>query len=486
MVKNVKIIENVSASKRKRYNKNKKKAWRKKVQIQDVEELLEEKRREERYGGPLEERKDEEMLFLDVGEDSKGKDAVTQPVTYTIDTRRGHKEGYKTSRRRHPVKTLYSHRLLNGLQGAKTTHKEKTKKDKVNAVLNTKENQKEVLLKKPHLVKRSRKQVKQIIAARKPIVAKVSNKMEVNWTQDAWDDNCNEFVKDCQENGVDESFADGIVKYYSISTKKRPINVPTWRYKQTSALPAVAAPDPGQSYNPAFEDHQNLLQRAVQQQIKLRKEAGKYIGLTTKMYPTIDDAPTEETWMKEMSEGLPTTEAVEESESDEDDTGKEKEPTVTGKKTTERKTKKQRKKEKKQKWQKRRSEQMKEKRVRESNIFRIKTYKKEIKERNSLLKSRHLTRKANLELKMSRPRRLGKLKYQPEDIAVNLGSEVTGSLRTAKPAVSLLDERFKNYQRRNILEPRLKFKPKKTKPKVVMKRDHKEVLEEIEKTALKD
>ena len=46
----MKVIESLERPKRKRYNKNKKKAWRKKIDITDVEEKLEDANREERFG----------------------------------------------------------------------------------------------------------------------------------------------------------------------------------------------------------------------------------------------------------------------------------------------------------------------------------------------------------------------------------------------------------------------------------------------------
>lgn len=49
-------------------------------------------------------------------------------------------------------------------------------------------------------------------------------------------------------------------------------------------------------------------------------------------------------------------------------------------------------------------------------------------------------------------------RFEEEDIAVSLGDELPDSLRNVTPAVELLEERFKNMQRRNILEPRLKHK----------------------------
>ena len=49
-------------------------------------------------------------------------------------------------------------------------------------------------------------------------------------------------------------------------------------------------------------------------------------------------------------------------------------------------------------------------------------------------------------------------RFEEEEIAVNLGDEMAGSLRRVRPAVELLEERFKNMQRRNVLEPRLRHK----------------------------
>lgn len=52
-------------TKRKRSNKNKKKNWRKKIDISAVEEALETQNLEIRTGGIISEKKDEEIFFLD-------------------------------------------------------------------------------------------------------------------------------------------------------------------------------------------------------------------------------------------------------------------------------------------------------------------------------------------------------------------------------------------------------------------------------------
>nr|KAF6272692.1 NOP53 ribosome biogenesis factor [Myotis myotis] len=75
-----------------------------------------------------------------------------------------------------------------------------------------------------------------------------------------------------------------------------------------------------------------------------------------------------------------------------------------------------------------------------------------------------------------KPRRLGRLKYQDPDIDVQLSSELADSLRTLKPEGNILRDRFKSFQKRNMIEPRerAKFK-RKYKVKLVEKRAFREI-----------
>lgn len=73
------------------------------------------------------------------------------------------------------------------------------------------------------------------------------------------------------------------------------------------------------SYNPSYESHQKLLLRAVKQEEKRLKKDQKVERATTKMFPTIDKAPTQASWLTEMSEGLPNVDEDEENEDEEDE-----------------------------------------------------------------------------------------------------------------------------------------------------------------------
>merc|ERR1711972_488908 len=65
-------------------------------------------------------------------------------------------------------------------------------------------------------------------------------------------------------------------------------------------------------------------------------------------------------------------------------------------------------------------------------------------------------------------------KYEPQEIEIKLSEELTGNLRNLKPEGSLLEDRFKSMQRRNMIEVRVKQKTvKRLKRKTFEKKSHK-------------
>jgi len=65
------------------------------------------------------------------------------------------------------------------------------------------------------------------------------------------------------------------VKLYTMEkTGKRVYHRPKSMFDKTTALPAIEYPHPGTSYNPTFEDHQALVNKACEVEVKeLSKEA---------------------------------------------------------------------------------------------------------------------------------------------------------------------------------------------------------------------
>merc|ERR1711936_1096741 len=82
--------------------------------------------------------------------------------------------------------------------------------------------------------------------------------------------------------------------------------------------------------------------------------------------------------------------------------------------------------------------------------------------------------KAAAEEKLHGPIRLSNYKYEPQEIEIKLSDELTGNLRNLKQEGSLLEDRFKSMQRRNMIEVRVKQKTvKRLKRKTFEKKGHK-------------
>lgn len=56
-------------------------------------------------------------------------------------------------------------------------------------------------------------------------------------------------------------------------------------------------------------------------------------------------------------------------------------------------------------------------------------------------------------IKEKEPKQLSKRKFEPQDLEFNLGEELNGNLRGIKPEGNILEDRYKSFQRRNIIEP---------------------------------
>ena len=86
-------------------------------------------------------------------------------------------------------------------------------------------------------------------------------------------------------------------------------------------------------------------------------------------------------------------------------------------------------------------------------------------------------RKALESMQEGKPKRLGKHKFIEPDTAVAVSDELVATLRELKPDGNLLKDRFKSFQRRNIIEPRNRVLPHtKYKRKVVVKRSYKNAI----------
>merc|ERR1712172_67098 len=99
---------------------------------------------------------------------------------------------------------------------------------------------------------------------------------------------------------------------------------------------------------------------------------------------------------------------------------------------------------------------------------------KELNKDEVKTQERQEKKKAAAEEKLHGPVRLSNYKYEPQEIEIKLSDELTGNLRNLKREGSLLEDRFKSLQRRNMIEVRVKQKTvRKLKRKTFEKRSHK-------------
>ncbi|XP_028417836.1 ribosome biogenesis protein NOP53-like [Dendronephthya gigantea] len=387
--------------KRKRVSKKSKRSWRKNVDITDVEEYLDEVRRQERTGGIISHKKNEELFYVAKNTDEKEE--------------------------RENVKS------------AKAKKRKLVKNDESSDESDDERRQKNLLLRNHQ------------------------NKLQKTELYDLWSPNDDKTSKSKTETYENE--------HYLKTTKKMTVKQPKTAYKIRSTAPALAVCHPGASYNPAFEDHQELLMTACEVEIMKQKDIDKIKRQL--QLPSEEELAKLPSWEEEMSQGLfdKHEDKNNESENDDDNDDVLMLPS-NGKK--DRKTKKDKKRANERKKEEESSKEMHRRKVKENEIFRMKSIKRTIKKGEEKTQKRQEEKQKKMIEASSKPQRLGRQKFEEMNIEVQLTNELRGSLRNLKPEGNLFEDRFKNLQRRNIIEPRRPVMPhRKYKLKEYEKRSYK-------------
>ncbi|XP_066511958.1 ribosome biogenesis protein NOP53-like [Hoplias malabaricus] len=421
---------------RKRVSKNKKKNWNKYSDIQDVEEFLDDVRLQEKAaGGVIADKPDSSLFFVD----TRNEEVVSEP-----------EPSGKRSKKSKPLRID----LILQPDSHVPPPKDILAHQRPNAKKERRIAQRAEKLAAMGILPRRKKLL------HKPATASVQEKPVTS--------------KDPERPFYDLWSAGGPETadlYFLEQTKKKLIKRPEKLNKKPSVLPAVEVIAPGASYNPDFFSHQALLLEAHEVEVKRLKAEER---LQRQIAINKSDIATVETTFKEQIEGL--VEEEEETKEEEPQGETAEDGAVGPVAQQEKKTEKQRKKEKAER---RKDLQRKAERkmiASRQQLFKLRSIGAEVKMREQMTKIRRMKRAAQLEAQKSLPHRLGKLKFQAPDLDVQLSDEIAGSLRTLKPEGSVLKDRFKSLQKRNLIEPRerAKFK-RKHKVKYVEKRAFKEI-----------
>ena len=84
---------------------------------------------------------------------------------------------------------------------------------------------------------------------------------------------------------------------------------------------------------------------------------------------------------------------------------------------------------------------------------RLKFLNQEIEARGKKLAKLQEKRDKIRAIKEKEPKQLSKRKFEPLDLEFNLVEELNGNLRCIKPEGNILEDRYKSFQRRNVIEP---------------------------------
>jgi len=245
--------------------------------------------------------------------------------------------------------------------------------------------------------------------------------------------------------------------------------------KTGTLLPAVEVPDAGASYNPNLKDHQELLWKATVVEIEKEKELQKIERATTEMFPNRKGAPNEQTYMQEMSEGIKELAGEkDDSESEDEETSEDDEEEESLEGQFKPKTRRQKRDKRKKMFEDQRVLREKNLKMVETEVFRSKSLVKELVSVEKKVEENQEKKEEKLKEKMSGPLKLSNYKFEPQEIELKLTDELTGNLRNLKQEGSLLEDRFKSLQKRNMIEVRVKQKTVKLlKRKKYEKRSHK-------------
>jgi len=263
---------------------------------------------------------------------------------------------------------------------------------------------------------------------------------------------------------------------YEFLEKKHPIRAPsTLKHKPVALtaigfVPAVRLPEAGISYNPGFEEWDELLKREGGKEVELEKKR-----LTeeaeAKRIQALVDMPNKE----EESDG--DWEDEEESEAEED------KPANTAEEKTlrdaKRKTRAQRNKEKRQKELEREREQGKKLKQQKRELMLVKKYEKEIKLQERMRMAKAIAKMSveddEKNPKIMRKKRFGKVGLGRAPLELQLPDELADSLRMLKPEGNLLTDRFRSLKERGLVEGRAPITQyKKTKKAVSEKWSYKD------------
>ncbi|GAB0099357.1 hypothetical protein DMENIID0001_152130 [Sergentomyia squamirostris] len=401
--------------KKKKISKKNKSAWRKHVDITDVDNFLETSRLEERIG-TIDDAPDSSLFQVDKTPSKKSQKTSVKSKRKVILSR--------------PLKCLSS------LENNSKVTDPLTKRDKV-------KNRKNIVTMK-HSAKSNSK------------LGKADEKQpQIAFDHDLWnDDKPTVEVEKKKSELEDKWFTKKIIDHNLRNTGVAAFKVPKTAVKKTSKLTAFEPPHPGMSYNPKKEDYVSLMDGVVSDETNIIKKNNHLDRVTTQMFKKISAEERDKQILQEMSAGLGfDVEIKQEDEIKQEFPDEETYSTINP--PVESKPKSKQALRKKAEERKRRNLLQKSKieKKKISDIIQIGRVKQAIVKREMKVANRRNKEEKEEEQKNFQPRRLGPMAFKEVDIDVAYPEEITGNLRTTKVTGNILKDRYVSLQKRNMVAP---------------------------------
>ncbi|KAF9149604.1 hypothetical protein BG015_008595 [Linnemannia schmuckeri] len=413
-----------------------KKAWRKNVDITDVEQNLDELRAEERTtGGKVHQKANDALFMMDTAGDGKVQKELRKNRPLKMDEILAERSKIPAVSGRHKAVTTSA-----PINAATATHKPNAKISKA---------EKARLL---DMIKR-RTSTSLFAPVNKPLgrsgttdATKAAGRFDV-WGSDG------EQKQEQEKEQDSDSDEDMIGDFVGEIVTKVAVKAPrSFKQKQKVSLPAVKEAHPGASYNPTMQDHQGLLRLAHNEELRILHQKEK---IDSKLaYPKELDAMVA---FDDQTGGLLEDSNDEESEESEEEAEEGKDgadapkPKKKGKKSIAERNRLARAAEtaKKEAEIKRHKELIKQ-------TNRVKEIIKTVEEEEAEMEAKRLENEQKREEKeKAGMKRVGRFNIPKERIHVQLQDELADSLRQLKPEGSLVKDRFQSFVERNLIEPRV-------------------------------
>ncbi|KAK3811425.1 MAG: ribosome biogenesis protein Nop53/GLTSCR2 [Linnemannia gamsii] len=398
------------------------KAWRKNVDITDVEQNLDELRAEERTtGGKVHQKTDDALFMMDTQGDGKTQKELRKNRPLKMDEILSERSKIPAVSGRYKVVTTSTPLNLNSKANAKISKTEKAK-----------------LL---DMIKR-RTSTSLFAPVNKPLGRSgMTDAVKAAGRFDVW--GSEEQEQEQEKDDSDDDFVGEIVTKVAVKAPR------SFKQKQKVSLPAVKEAHPGASYNPTMQDHQGLLRLAHNEELRILHQRETIDNRLA--YPKELDAML--AYDDQTGGLLEDSEDEDEEEEEEEEEGKEDAPKTKkkGKKSIAERNRLARAAEtaKKEAEIKRHKELIKQ-------TNRVKDIMKTVEEEEAETEAKRLENEQKKEEKeRAGMKRVGRFNIPKERIHVQLQDELADSLRQLKPEGSLMKDRFQSFVERNLIEPRV-------------------------------